>query len=819
MKICGTNRHCQLTVNSNNTNIDHTPIITPVINSNLNPLSLLSFSVYNEHSVWITRDGKVHAIGDNRYGQIVTNIPKESINTDTIFSIQDKDGNSWLSISAVCGESYTLYLVSSPNKKGPPRLAYSYRNQNTPHPLFLNTDEHYPIAIFGGRQTAAAIDIDGSVLIIKKTFFQSSSTIADFISLPRGEKAVQVACCDESVIVLSNNGRVFEASLTNNKRLFFSGIVDFIGVKIVGISGTHNHFLAVSSEGFVFGRGSNSQGRLCFESNIQKVDKFTVISSLRKYRIKSAFAGYSHSLFQTFEGQVVAGGDNYNGNLLLDRQPNEEDFFSPVETVVRKGATLCITGWNLSVVFVDCEPPPNMPNSFITKPKEAITWPQLNYVDEAQNSKNEIEEVTSNQNQQQQALSQNPIEHNISQNPIEHNISQNPIELNVNQNPIELNISQNPIEHNISQNPIELNVSQNSTEINGVLNSIENKSQSDFGQSRTDDKMRIIELERKLNEKNSKIRKLEKELNKSKLKIDLLQSQKQSSKSTSSSSSVRVYDSKQFSNFRTTREVHSSDDDYEEEEEEEFENGVKVLEVVSDESFIMRRMKVNVWNNEKQQQVVNLIETIQMGNHPNIQKMLGFYVDNEELTASFLYEYCQIDLSQMIRNNSPSKVDLVSSVYQIAEALKYAHFVGVCHGNLTPQTVMVDDKGIIKIGGFCLSLFIKNNSNEFDAPEIGNEIDEKADVYSFGVLLLYILNGGKKIDLGNKKKPVFPRAFSDYSKELIKKCCNVNPKKRPNFNVICKELELNEFNLISLSKSEIQKIKMFVENHKKLIPY
>lgn len=799
MKICGTNRHCQLTVNSNNTNIDHTPIITPVINSNLNPLSLLSFSVYNEHSVWITRDGKVHAIGDNRYGQIVTNIPKESINTDTIFSIQDKEGSSWLSISAVCGESYTLYLVSSPNKKGPPRLAYSYRNQNTPHPLFLNTDEHYPIAIFGGRQTAAAIDIDGSVLIIKKTFFQSSSTIADFISLPRGEKAVQVACCDESVIVLSNNGRVFEASLTNNKRLFFSGIVDFIGVKIVGISGTHNHFLAVSSEGFVFGRGSNSQGRLCFESNIEKVDKFTVISSLRKYRIKSAFAGYSHSLFQTFEGQVIAGGDNYNGNLLLDRQPNEEDFFSPVETVVKKGATFCITGWNLSVVFVDCEPPPNMPNSFITKPKDTITWPQLDYVDETQNSKNENEnkneKVTSNQNQQQQqALSQNPIE---------------------------LNISQNPIELNISQNPIELNVSQNSIEINGVLNSIENKSQPDFDQSRTDDKMRIIELERKLNEQNSKIRKLEKELNKSKLKIDLLQNQKQSNKSTSSSSSVRVYDSRQFSNFRTTREVHSSDDDYEEEEEEEFENDVKVLEVVSDESFIMRRMKVNVWNNEKQQQVVNLLETIQMGNHPNIQKMLGFYVDNEELTASFLYEYCQIDLSQMIRNNSPSKVDLVSSVYQIAEALKYAHFVGVCHGNLTPQTIMVDDKGIIKIGGFCLSLFNKNNLNEFAAPEIGsgNEIDEKADVYSFGVLLLYILNGGKKIDLGNKKKLVFPQSFSDYSKELIKKCCNVNPKKRPNFNVICKELELNEFNLISLSKSEIQKIKMFVENHKKLIPY
>ena len=105
----------------------------------------------------------------------------------------------------------------------------------------------------------------------------------------------------------------------------------------------------------------------------ENVEKFTVLKSLKKYKICDAFAGYSHSLFQTFNGMVFACGDNYNGNLLLRSGPSEDDVDVPTATSVTSGASSCIAGWNLSVVFIDCDLPPNNPNKLVTNLKNNLT--------------------------------------------------------------------------------------------------------------------------------------------------------------------------------------------------------------------------------------------------------------------------------------------------------------------------------------------------------------------------------------------------------------------------------------------------------------
>lgn len=116
-------------------------------------------------------------------------------------------------------------------------------------------------------------------------------------------------------------------------------------------------------------------------------------------------------------------------------------------------------------------------------------------------------------------------------------------------------------------------------------------------------------------------------------------------------------------------------------------------------------------------------------------------------------------------------------------------------------------------------------TQKFMAPEILNEqeYNEKADVYSFGVLLFFILSGGEMlkitvIQIGTGKKAEIPSTFTNFAKNLINECWNFNPIERPSFKEICQKLESNNYKIVELSKSEENEVKDFVNVHKLRIP-
>ena len=177
------------------------------------------------------------------------------------------------------------------------------------------------------------------------------------MKLPPGEKAVKVACCDESVIVLCESYRVFECSLTPKaKNKTFSEVEYFKGKMINEISGTYKHFFAISEDCQVFG----------LPSGIEEVNEFTLFESLSKYHVIEASAEFNDSLFLTREGKILGCGWNDNGELRL-KSGNKKKAFQPEETKVTSGATFCISGVAASVVFVGVETPPNSPNMKIRK--------------------------------------------------------------------------------------------------------------------------------------------------------------------------------------------------------------------------------------------------------------------------------------------------------------------------------------------------------------------------------------------------------------------------------------------------------------------
>ena len=68
-----------------------------------------------------------------------------------------------------------------------------------------------------------------------------------------------------------------------------------------------------------------------------------------------------------------------------------------------------------------------------------------------------------------------------------------------------------------------------------------------------------------------------------------------------------------------------------------------------------------------------------------------------------------------------------------------------------------------------------------------------------------------------KKAPI-PSSFNSLSREIIDSCWNFDPKDRPSFIDIEKELKDNNYCLLPLTKSEVIEVTSFIKNHKSTIP-
>ena len=360
--VSGANDFNQLVANPNNKNEEGKLIISPPLNLWLDSSSFLSYSSFYRHSVLVKRDGSLYGIGNNRDGRISSLLAKTKLNEFTEFSIKDDNGNKLKAVSAVCCYFGTLYMVTKSSGIGR-QLVYCDCELNGGNPVFLDIGNLEPVSLFGGCNHAAAICKNGEVLFFHHIAIKNSpkSRIAA-VSLPGGEKALSVACCDNSVVVLGSSGRLFTSSIQHgNDKVQFSLVSELADEEIVCLSGTVDHFLAVSKEGRVFGRGSNDYGQLGLGEGTGQISTFTLISSLERFVIRAAYAGFCHSLFETVEGKILSCGHNGFGELLLSSGPGENIYF-PKETTITSGATFCITGNCLNVVFTGIDPPPNSPN-------------------------------------------------------------------------------------------------------------------------------------------------------------------------------------------------------------------------------------------------------------------------------------------------------------------------------------------------------------------------------------------------------------------------------------------------------------------------
>lgn len=134
-------------------------------------------------------------------------------------------------------------------------------------------------------------------------------------------------------------------------------------------------------------------------------------------------------------------------------------------------------------------------------------------------------------------------------------------------------------------------------------------------------------------------------------------------------------------------------------------------------------------------------------------------------------------------------------VYQVLTALKYCHSREIPHLHLSLATLIVQTGStnsdiLVKITGFGLRIEPQNlgKSTLFAAPEVlaGGEVTLKADIWSCGVLLYYLLSKGlpfRDIEEVRQKKPNFQTIYWEKTgvnaRILISKMLAAEPSNRP----------------------------------------
>jgi len=214
--------------------------------------------------------------------------------------------------------------------------------------------------------------------------------------------------------------------------------------------------------------------------------------------------------------------------------------------------------------------------------------------------------------------------------------------------------------------------------------------------------------------------------------------------------------------------------------------------------------------------------------HPNVVAFIGLVENEEEEGLQIVLEYLSKgDLGHFLLEN-PEPISWIRKVkiaLDVACGMAYIHSRNIIFRDLKSENLLLDDTGKTKICDFGFARkSIKRahmtmcGTDEFMAPEIivGNEYDQKADVFSYGMLLFEIITRkdvGQVIPRGpddgyaineTKLRAQLPKDCPAHFVELGFLCIKYDPTKRPDFIKIIAFLKKLLKRLIDLKKGNNQ---------------
>lgn len=188
----------------------------------------------------------------------------------------------------------------------------------------------------------------------------------------------------------------------------------------------------------------------------------------------------------------------------------------------------------------------------------------------------------------------------------------------------------------------------------------------------------------------------------------------------------------------------------------------KAYDNVDDRTVAVKILKEEFLNNEEfKRRFKNESKAIALLSHENIVKV--YDVNFGEKLQYIVMEYIDgITLKEYInKQNSISWNDALFFMTQILRAVQHAHDKGIVHRDIKPQNIILLPNGNIKVTDFGIARFSRSDTKtlteqaigsvHYIAPEQakGEATDEKADIYSIGVVLYEMLAGKVPFDSEN----------------------------------------------------------------------
>lgn len=245
----------------------------------------------------------------------------------------------------------------------------------------------------------------------------------------------------------------------------------------------------------------------------------------------------------------------------------------------------------------------------------------------------------------------------------------------------------------------------------------------------------------------------------------------------------------------------------------------------SNKIVAVKKLKANHFTQYSFEMFKREIQILSEMHHPAILQFIGivpsppYYIATEFMEGGCLYN--RLHAREPLRD--PTKLTIIA--LGIAYAMRYLHSKRLIHRDLKSLNVLLDANDYPKVCDFGMSRLIPEGSEvmsgsigtaQWMAPEVmrSDHYTEKADVYSFGILLWELLTGDVPFRqmrdvqvtlavLSNNARPLMPTNASPRLAKLIRVCWDSDPEVRPDFATIVKMFESGELNFPGTRDDEV----------------
>ncbi|OHS96779.1 hypothetical protein TRFO_36965 [Tritrichomonas foetus] len=725
----------------------------PVENLKIN--NLVCISTGSEHSIALYKDGSAFGWGWN-YRSIL-GFPEEN----EIIEIPTKINGLPKIIDVKCGSGFTLFLTQE--KKV---LIASECNENIP---FEEIEIGEPAVALFGFCHPWIVGESGAIYWYN---FRISKEIKTFEPFPFGIPK-QIVSINHSVLLITKSGEAYGMSMKKlrpdrfdqfSKVVLenednFSVIESLRDVKIKKVSGIFNHFLALSEDYKVFAWGSNDNGQLGVGDKEDRYDSFVPLTVSKNLKVIDIAAGNTHSILVDSSGHVWGLGNGGYGQTMLGE---EEGSLS----IIVDGVVAAHCGDDFSLVEIGNL---HLPEAGIVNVKceHSSKKVALSSTKNLQRKKNK---ATNSLLKKEIVVKGKRISE------LENEVSVKAKRIRELENEVLLKGKR--------MKELEDELFKSSEEVKTLKKEVE--------------KHKLIlkensEMKHKIKEQSSMVSTLEKQI------LDL---KAQVNNNTISSTTIKVFSQEEIDNFHVIEKIGRGATS-------------KVVKISREEFYVLKILHIDsLIENEKSDQFYNIkeiknfikeFEILSQISHHNILKTYGICYGDSTHSPSILLEYCPTNLKKSIKKLTQEEQKQI--ILEIISGMSYLHENGIIHRDLKPKNILIDSEKHVKICDFGLSTI----SNEFThtqgigslaymSPELLNEEEHytnKIDVYSFGIVLYFILTQGSLPKLSIPKiirgsKIPIPNNINSFYRKLIEQCLSFAPENRPTFSDLRQMVQLSD---------------------------